>query len=108
MKNKSSTNNPLPIGVGQFSNQSNLGYSKLMQLIQQNKAESNYRINTMFLNNSEKQSWVSKESGSVPTFTFQNEENSFKSLPVYMPLLNEPNYQNNSFGPNKSPESSFM
>lgn len=46
----------LPIGYGQYSNQSNLGYNKLMQLIQQNKIESNNRINTMFFNQSEKHS----------------------------------------------------
>ncbi|CAI2381494.1 unnamed protein product [Moneuplotes crassus] len=86
----SSPNQFLPIGLGQYSNQSNMGYQQIMKMIQDNKTESNYRINTMFLNQSDKQSCISGGSGSVPTFTFQNDDGSLKSGSVSKPFLNEP------------------
>lgn len=73
------SNQYLPIGIGQFSNISYAGYSKL---ISQMEAEQQYRIQTMFLNNAEKMSGMSKECESMPTFTFQNDEGSLKSIPT--------------------------
>lgn len=95
----SPTSNYLPIGIGQYSNQSSLGYHKMLQLIQQSEHERNYRLNSMFLNQSENKSCVSKDSGSIPTFTFQNDEHSIKSGSLSKPLLIEPKFPASSISP---------
>lgn len=90
------SNQYLPIGIGQFSNLSYSGYTKL---IQQMEAEQQYRIQNMFLNNAEKMSGMSKDCESIPTFTFQNDEGSLKSIPT------EPK-KYPFFGSYKNPENS--
>lgn len=69
----------LPIGIGGISDQSHLKYQQLMNFELQNEAERDFRIRNMFLNQMEKQSVISKENESIPTFTFHNDEGSIKS-----------------------------
>jgi hypothetical protein len=64
----------LPIGINQYPNQSYAGYQKLLQMIHQNEADQQYRMQSMHMDNIERVSGMSKDNESIPSFTFQNDE----------------------------------
>lgn len=86
----------LPIGIGGISDQSHLKYQQLMNFELQNEAERDFRIRNMFLNQMEKQSVISKENESIPTFTFKNEEGSIRSGSINRSSIHDVN-ANESF-----------